>query len=638
MLQFEPRKGRAMPQPFFDFIKKIKNRHRRKLLLVADLFLISVCYLITWLMLAGRISFSVYAPTLLVSWLVFTVIFIISFVYFKMYDSLWRYAEAQEFMNCVFANIAASGLFGVVTWIFLRPPLFALRVPIPVYVLSAMLAGMSTLFFRMAYRANRTTKIGKKLSNKVKKVMVVGAGETGNAIIQDINREVFKRYEIVCAVDDDKEKHNRSIQRVKVEGTTKDIPKLVERHGIEIIILAIPNATDEKRRQITTICAGTKCQLKKVPDLSSYVMETNSIVSQIRDVSVEDVLGRGEIDITPKRGAVYLKDKTVLVTGAGGTVGAELCRQIAMQKPGMLIMLDICENGLYNIQQELLRNKNICPLRAEIASVRDEAKLEKIFNKYKPQIVFHAAAHKHVPLMENAPEEAVKNNIFGTLNAARCAISNAAERFVMISTDKAVNPTNVMSASKRVCEMIIQCMNGESATEFVAVRFGNVLGSNGSVIPLFKEQIAAGGPVTVTHPDIIRFFMTISEAVSLVLTAGRMAKGGEIFVLDMGEQVKIQELAETLIRLSGYEPGVDIEIKHIGLRPGEKLYEELLTDEEGLKKTSNKKIYIGRQIDVSKKNLLAVLDQLKLFATRNESEKLINALIDFVPGYRVNTG
>lgn len=551
-----------------------------------------------------------------------------------MYESLWRYAEAHEFMNCLFANITAAVLFGIVTFALLQPPRVPVRVPISVYVMSAILAGMSTLIMRMAYRAYRTTQTGKQVSSGTKKVMVVGAGQTGNAVIQDIIREPSRRYEVVCVVDDASEKLGRYMQRVKVEGTANDIPKLVERHGIDIIILAIPKATSSQRKRISAICAKTKCQLKKVPDLYSYVMDTNSIISQIQDVSVEDVLGRDVVDIIPRKNAVYLAGKIVMVTGAGGSIGSELCRQIILQKPQELVMVDICENGLYDIEQELYRKHGDgCPIHAEVASVRDEAKINKLFNMYKPQVIYHAAAHKHVPLMETAPEEAVKNNIFGTLNMARYADRYKSERFVMISTDKAVNPTNVMGASKRVCEMIVQCMDKKSQTEFVAVRFGNVLGSNGSVIPKFKDQIANGGPVTVTHPEIIRFFMTISEAVSLVLTAGRIAQGGEIFVLDMGEPVKILELAETLIRLSGLEPYKDIDIVFTGLRPGEKLYEELLMDEEGLQKTSSQKVYVGKPIEISPDHLFKTLENMRLLAEQNATEILVEKLHGLVPGF-----
>lgn len=614
-------------------LKKIRNNHRKKVLMFADLFLISVSYLLSWLILMRRISLSEHIGVMALSYICFVIIFYISFLIFGMYESLWRYAEAHEFSKCMLATVVAAVVFVALTWIFFQPPRVSIRIPLTVYFLSSMMAGMSTLFLRMAYRSYRTARTGGKRISGTKKVMVVGAGETGNAVLRDLSRDPNHRYDVVCVVDDDPNKQGRYIQRVKVTGTAKDIPRLVEKHGVDVIVLAIPSAANKDKKRISNICAKTKCQLKKVPDLFDFVADATSIVSQIKDVSVEDLLGRDVIDLNPNKTG-YLAGKTVLVTGAGGSIGSELCRQIALHRPHRLVMVDISENGLYEIQQELLRSyRDKLGLHAEVASVRDEAKLDLIFNRYKPEIVYHAAAHKHVPLMESAPEEAVKNNIFGTLNTARCSDKHKVRRFVMISTDKAVNPTNVMGATKRVCEMIIQSMDKISKTDFVAVRFGNVLGSNGSVIPLFKSQIEAGGPVTVTDKDIIRFFMTIPEAVSLVMTAGQMAKGGEIFVLDMGEPVKILDLAETLIRMSGYEPYKDIEIKFVGLRPGEKLFEELLMNEEGLKKTSNNKIFIGTPIDISPDYLFSFLHNLKVMAECNDTVGLIEKLHDLVPGF-----
>lgn len=615
-------------------LSKIKNHHRKEILMLADLLLITISYLFAWVILMRRISLDEYMQTLLLSWGCFVVVFFIVFWLFGMYESLWRYAEAHEFFKCMLATIVSTTIFVASTLVWLQPPRVSMRIPITIYFLSAMMAGISTLFLRMAYRAYRTTRIGTKVSSGNKKVLLVGAGQTGNAVLQDLYREPQRHYEVVCIVDDDPDKLGRSMQRIKVTGTTKDIPKLVNKHGIDVIILAIPSLANKDRKRITNICSKTKCQLKKVPDLYAFVTDATSIVSQIKDVSVEDLLGRDVIDMLPKKWLGYFAGKTVLVTGAGGSIGSELCRQIVQQSPRCLVLVDINENGVYNIQQELLRRfRDKLSLHAEVASVRDETKMELIFSRYSPDIVYHAAAHKHVPLMESAPEEAVKNNIFGTLNVSRCADRHRAKRFVMISTDKAVNPTSVMGATKRCCEMIIQCMNQVSKTDFVAVRFGNVLGSDGSVIPLFKDQIAAGGPVTVTHPDIIRYFMTIPEAVSLVMTAGEMAKGGEIFVLDMGEPVKIIELAETLIRLSGYEPYKDIEIIFTGLRPGEKLFEELLMDEEGLQRTANQKIFVGTPTDISPKFLFDFLDKLKHPTEHNDAVTLINALHELVPGF-----
>jgi FlaA1/EpsC-like NDP-sugar epimerase len=615
--------------------EKIKGlgRHRALMLMLADFLLLTLSYLFSWLILLRRIIFSEYFFVMGVSYACFIAIFYVSFWLFGMYQSLWRYAEAHEFFKCMLATLAATAAFVGATWAALRPPFVQSRIPITVYFLSAMLAGGSTLFLRMAYRAYRTTKAGRKITAGAKKVMVVGAGETGNAVIQDLNRDAGRRYDVVCAVDDNPDKRGRRIQRVKVEGSSKDIPRLAETRGIDIIILAVPSASNKEKRRISNICSKTKCQLKKVPDLTDFVTGSQSILSQIQDVSVEDLLGRDVIDIGGAKSR-FLHGKTVLVTGAGGSIGSELCRQVAARGVGRLVLVDISENGLYEIQQELLRRHGSkLELHAQVASVRDERKLDLLFAHYKPEIVYHAAAHKHVPLMETAPEEAVKNNVFGTLNTARCADRNGVKRFVMISTDKAVNPTNVMGATKRVCEMIVQSMNARSKTEFVAVRFGNVLGSNGSVIPLFKAQIAAGGPVTVTHKEIVRYFMTIPEAVNLVMPAGDMAKGGEIFVLDMGEPVKIVDLAETLIRISGYEPYRDIDITFTGLRPGEKLYEELLMSEEGLRKTSNNKIFIGAPLDIRPQRLFEFLDDLKPIAERNDTAELVARLRGVVPGF-----
>ena len=612
-----------------------KTRHRKVLLMLADFLLISLSYLGSWVILMRRIELADYFLTLTLSAASFIIIFLIVFLIFGMYGSLWRYAEAHEFIKCLLATLVAAGVFVGVTWFWLQPPVVSVRVPITVYFLSSMMAGISTLFLRMAYRAYRMTRIGRKTSAGTKKVMIVGAGETGNAVLLDLYREPKQRFDVICFADDDINKIGRKIQRIRVEGSTEEIPKLVSKHGIDIIILAIPAASNAQKSRITNICAKTKCQLKKVPDLYTFVTDATSIVAQITDVSIDDLLGRDVVDVRGQK-SDYLEGKVVMVTGAGGSIGSELCRQVMIQRPKCLVMIDISENNLYDIQQELLRTRGrrkSIQLHAEVASVRDENKMDLIFERYRPEVVYHAAAHKHVPLMESAPEEAVKNNIFGTLSVARCADRHDVLRFVMISTDKAVNPINVMGATKRVCEMIIQSMGQVSKTDFVAVRFGNVLGSDGSVIPLFKDQIAAGGPVTVTHPDIIRYFMTISEAVSLVLIAGEIARGGEIFVLDMGEPVKILDLAESLIRLSGYEPYRDIGIKFVGLRPGEKLYEELLMDEEGLNRTENQKVFIGSPIKISPDYLFEALHVLKPFAENNDRDKIVDMLHKLVPEY-----
>ena len=416
-------------------------------------------------------------------------------------------------------------------------------------------------------------------------------------------------------------------------GTTEDIPELVERCEIETILLAIPTMDEENRRRVLSICNRTKCNVKILPDIVKMITDGEDLASRIRDVKVEDLLGRDEVQLSSLI-TQLVGCKRIMVTGGGGSIGSELCRQIASCKPAMLIIVDIYENNAYAIQQELRRKYgDELNLEVLIASVRDSKKMDALFSRLRPQVVFHAAAHKHVPLMEDSPEEAVKNNVFGTYNVAVSADKYGAERFVLISTDKAVNPTNVMGATKRVCEMVVQAMAQRSKTRFAAVRFGNVLGSNGSVIPLFKDQIAAGGPVTVTHPDIVRYFMTISEAVSLVLEAGAMASGGEIFVLDMGKPMRILDLAENLIKLSGFIPYKDIQIVFTGLRPGEKLYEEMLMDEEGLRKTDNRKIYIGAPLRLNNQTFFDHLMALKQIAYSNNSENLVQALTDMVPTF-----
>lgn len=619
-------------------LSQMKTKHRKVILLLADIFLISICYLSTWIMINGRISLTDYLPTLLMSWGIYVFVSILVFWRFGMYESLWRYAEAYEYSKSLVATILSSLIFTAVTLLVLRPPLVDRRVPFSIYFLSAMLGGMSTLMLRMFYRAIRTSSAGRKLRSTTRRVMIIGAGETGNAVLHDILRDPARKYEVVCMVDDDTDKVGRRVQRVKVEGTTADIPRLVDRYHIDIIILATPSITKDNLKRVSSICAKTKCQLKKVPNLFSLVDNSASVLSMIRDVSIEDLLGRDVVDV--REGHVStLTGRTVLVTGAGGSIGSELCRQIMTQEPRQLIMVDISENGLYAIEQELLRvHGHACPIVAEIATVREFDKLDKLFARYKPEYVYHAAAHKHVPLMETAPEEAVKNNIFGTINIAKAADKHGVRKFTMISTDKAVNPTNVMGATKRVCEMVIQCMNQKSHTEYVAVRFGNVLGSNGSVIPLFRDQIAAGGPVTVTDPEIIRYFMTISEAVSLVLTAGEMASGGEIFVLDMGSPVKIVDLAENLIRMSGYEPYTEIEIQYTGLRPGEKLYEELLLDEEGIGKTENEKIFVCKPRAFLQDDLWNNLKILWAAVEQNNTEAAIAHLHTIVPEFSSSNG
>ena len=471
------------------------------------------------------------------------------------------------------------------------------------------------------------------VSNNNKRVLVVGAGSAGQMIINELKENPQLNKVPVGIIDDDINKIGRRIHHVKILGDTSQIKDIVEKQKVDEIILAIANVDKARKAQIIEKCKETKCKLKTIPGIYE-IIDGKVDIKKIRDVDIEDLLGREPIKVNMKEMSDYIKERTVLVTGGGGSIGSELCRQIASFNPKHLIIVDNYENNAYAIQQELIRKyENKLNLSTIIASIREYKRMDEIFNEYKPDVVFHAAAHKHVPLMENSPSEAIKNNIFGTLNVARLCDIYKVKRMVLISTDKAVNPTNIMGATKRAAEMIIQTINKDSETEFVAVRFGNVLGSNGSVIPLFKKQILEGGPVTITHPDIIRYFMTIPEAVQLVLQAGAMAKGGEIFILDMGEPVKIVDLAYNLIRLSGFEPGVDIKIEYSGLRPGEKLYEELLMSEEGLTKTANSKIFIGKPVEFDSNKVVNHLDMLKRIVDNEDVELIDCVMREFVTTY-----
>lgn len=610
-------------------ITDFAQRFRKQILIAFDIVAITIAYILPWVFINGRTSFTEYNSLLFASCFFFVCCYEIVYWLMGMYDSLWRYAEIVEFFRLCLASALAVGIFVAVTlalWASER------RIPISVYFLSATFASALTLYARLTYRMFRNTKIAQGGVTR-RRTLVIGAGDAASTLLHELSKNKSPDMNIICCVDDAPEKVGRNIMGIEIMGTTDDIPELVERCEIETLLLAIPTVDEENKRRILGICNKTKCNVRILPDIVKLIADGKDILSRIRDVRVEDVLGRPEIELKDSTNEL-ITGKTVMVTGGGGSIGSELCRQIAMCSPKKLIILDIYENSAYSIQQELLRRygKRL-NLHVLIASVRDSKKIDALFRANRPDVVFHAAAHKHVPLMENSPEEAVKNNVFGTYNVACAADRYGAERFVLISTDKAVNPTNVMGATKRVCEMIVQALAQKSKTKFVAVRFGNVLGSNGSVLPLFKEQIAAGGPVTVTDPEIVRFFMTIPEAVQLVLEAGQMGKGGEIFVLDMGKPVKILDLAENLIKLSGLIPYKDIEIKFTGLRPGEKLYEELLMDEEGVRKTGNRKIFIGSPLGLSKDTFFEQLAELKKIAYSNHSENLVQALLELVPTF-----
>lgn len=556
------------------------------------------------------------------------------------YNKLWRYFDLKDYLSCVVGMFAGTGITVLLCNTIEVKPRWQ-------FILLSFTIGMlGIVFFRFIFRQTFLTLAvdGKKYNKN--RTMIIGAGNACHMILKEIKnaqkdpKNPAHRYDPVCIVDDDPDKQGVSIMGIPVLGTTNDIVKCCRNEAIDLIILAIPSCGDEDRKRILDIASETSCKIKIIPYLTEILSDSKNsdntqIISKAQDIRIEDLLGREPITFDNEEVKNFISNKICMVTGGGGSIGSELVRQIIKYSPKQIIILDIYENNAYEIQQELYmdygKDINLVTL---IASVRDYDKMNLIFKTYRPDIVFHAAAHKHVPLMETVPEEAVKNNILGTFNVATLAEYYCVEKFVMISTDKAVNPTNVMGATKRCCEMIIQYMaQNYTNTDFITTRFGNVLGSNGSVIPLFRRQIETGKPVTVTHPEIIRYFMTIPEAVSLVLQAGSMAQGGEIFVLDMGAPVKIVTLAENLIRLYGKVPYKDVEIKFTGLRPGEKLYEELLMDEEGLKSTDNKKIFIGNQITINPDAFLGKLQELKEAANSNNSELTLSLLSDIVPTF-----
>ena len=547
---------------------------------------------------------------------------------FGVYRKIWKYATILDFVSCIF-GVSFGSLFATIICMS-----FQMQIPIAYYIETYLACMIMTTGIRIIYHMARDMmRMHLSIAEK-HRMMIVGGGEAGRHIIHEMLYTSCSYYPI-CIVDDDPQKLFCNINGITIQGAIADIPALCKKMNIHTILIAIPSCSEKERRNIMTICSETGCFIKVLPCLHDMLDKGTSLLGQAKNINIEDLLGREQIRFDANEISEFVRGKVCMVTGGGGSIGSELCRQIMRHSPKLLIIVDIYENNAYAIQQELIRqygtNLNMV---VEIASVRDFKKMNKLFQYFKPKIVFHAAAHKHVPLMENAPEEAVKNNILGTFNIASLADWYRCEKFVLISTDKAVNPTNVMGATKRCCEMVVQYMAQQSdETEYVSVRFGNVLGSNGSVIPLFKKQIEDGGPVTVTHPDIIRYFMTIPEAVSLVLQAGAMAKGSEIFVLDMGKPVKIVTLAEKLIRLYGYEPGVDMKIEFTGLRPGEKLFEELLMDDEMLTPTENQQIFIGTQIHLDANMFIQDMAALKSCAEANDQAQVLQQLKKMVPTF-----
>ncbi|MBR6638319.1 MAG: polysaccharide biosynthesis protein, partial [Lachnospiraceae bacterium] len=550
---------------------------------------------------------------------------IVVFYFVRLYHSLWAFAGITEMQNvaagCIITSVAQ----------FTGMMLMGMNPPRSYYFLYAMVFGILILLSRFTYRFLRMKRRKHRIETEGIRTMVIGAGEAGSLIIKEIMTSEHLSLKVACVIDDNPDKIGSYIQGVRVVGDRSKILQYVESMSIDQIIIAMPAVKKSEIKGIIDICKETECELKILPGVYQFMTGEVS-VSKLRSVEIEDLLGRDPVQVDLNQIMGYVRGKVVLVTGGGGSIGSELCRQIAASEPQQLIIVDIYENNAYDIQQELIAKYSELDLVVLIASVRNTARMNAIFEKYRPNLVYHAAAHKHVPLMEVSPHEAIKNNVFGTWKTVMAADKYGVDKFVLISTDKAVNPTNIMGASKRMCEMIVQTYNKHSETEFVAVRFGNVLGSNGSVIPLFKKQIEMGGPVKVTHPDIIRYFMTIPEAVSLVLEAGAKAQGGEIFVLDMGEPVKILDLAKNLIRLSGLVPDEDIKIEFTGLRPGEKLYEELLMDEEGLQDTENSMIHIGKPIELDEDKMFERLEYLKQIIDE-EPDEIRKLIQEIVPTY-----
>ena len=589
-----------------NFLKK----HRMIILRIMDLLIISfmyllVAYLLTDLSLLGQ-EINKILNTILISLITYLVTFNVA----NIYKKITRFENGKDYLEYIFLCMASTVIIGTVGLI--RTDLF---MDIKSIVLANMLIAVAVVSYRVMLRFILTLKRVDNSSGKIKKnLLIIGGGEAARDVIKAIKEEAKDEYNIIGLIDDNVNKLNYTISGVKILGGRNKIVELCKKYKVDTIFFCLEKVKNKDKKEILNICQTTGARIRVLPAIVDIVKNKN-LMSNLREVEIEDLLGREPVTLDNKNISELIKDRVVLVTGGGGSIGSELCRQIMKHNPKKLIIFDIYENNLYNIELELKANYNKEKIEALVGSVRDKKRLKKVFEQYRPELVFHAAAHKHVPLMEKSPLEAIKNNVFGTYNVVNCSDEFNVKRFVLISTDKAVNPTNIMGASKRLCEMIIQAKNKVSKTEFMAVRFGNVLGSNGSVVPLFKKQIAEGGPVTVTHKEITRFFMTIPEAVGLILQAITYAKGGEIFVLDMGEPVKIYDLAESLIRLSGLEPNVDIPIVITGLRPGEKLYEEILMSEEGLESTKHDKIFIAEPSSLTMNEI-------------EEKLKLLNGLVE----------
>ncbi len=616
---------------------ELRNRH----LIIADIMGYIVAYGLTIMLGTSTLyGFIATAKLFAIPFVASVLLFMLVAAMGGIYRIMWRYCSFKDgiqlFQSAVIGCLACIIVF-LGYEIYLMPRLFVGQRFVAGYVKFAVcfafLASCALVFVRafafIIYRYIRYMSTRDDVDSK--RLLIVGAGYSATVMIHDLARNVNLHYEIVGLVDDNKSKRNQTIGGYRVLGDRNDIIRICKEYRVDEVLIAMPSATAVQRKEIIAICNKTNCKIKTLPSIDQMLVNGKY---KMRDIEIEDLLERDEISLCVDQIEDYIQDKTVLITGGGGSIGSELCRQIMKFNPGKLIIVDIYENNAYDIQMELCekfpKNKPV----VIIASVRDMERLETIFDEHKPDVVFHAAAHKHVPLMEDSPMEAIRNNIVGTYNVAKCADKYGVKRFVMISTDKAVNPTNVMGASKRMCEMIVEAMQQKSKTEFVSVRFGNVLNSNGSVVPLFRKQVEKGGPVTITHKEITRFFMTIPEAAQLVIQAGAFARGGEIFVLDMGDPVKIYDLAKNIIKLSGYRPEIDIEIKEIGLRPGEKLYEELLMSEERLKSTQHSKIFIGKQIDISLEEVEEHIEKLVRAADSQDKELIRKTLREAVPTFK----
>ena len=611
--------------------RRMQRQSRAVILVFADVLSISASYFAALMLRFDFIYSNIPSEYLegyirsLPYWLIVTVA---TFYILRLYHSVWSFAGVSELIRMVAAYLILIPFYvgGCLV--------MDLSMPRSFYFIGYIVSFCLTIGVRFSYRLLRAyLERVRSIGSPKERVMIIGGGSAGQILIREFLNSHWLNTKVCCVVDDNPYKKGKLINGVTIEGDRHDIPSLVEKYHIDRIIFAIPTASVQERKEILNICKECGCKLQTIPGIYQLVNEEVS-VSKLRDVEITDLLGREQLQVNNDEILKMISQKTVLVTGGGGSIGSELCRQIASADPGCLVIFDIYENNAYAIQQELIRNYPGLNLVTLIGSVRNKNRIRYVMKTYRPDVVFHAAAHKHVPLMEDSPNEAIKNNVLGTYKTAVAAAKYGVKKFVLISTDKAVNPTNIMGASKRLCEMVVQMMDRKSSdTDFVAVRFGNVLGSNGSVIPLFKRQIASGGPVTVTDKRIIRYFMTIPEAVSLVLQASYYAKGGEIFVLDMGEPVKIDDMARNLIRLSGYTPDVDIKIVYTGLRPGEKLYEELLMDEEGLQETENKMIHIGKPIDMDDAWFEQKLKELDK-ASYDEVSDMKRIVAQIVPTYR----